>query len=135
MRALGVDFGSKRIGIAVGESVHGLASPRPNLAASGTLAKDAIAIKALADREEADFVVIGLPTDAEGETRMSRICRKLGEALVALGTEVAYVDEAHTSAETERDMVEAGLKGSDRRAKSDGEAACRILERYFAQET
>jgi putative Holliday junction resolvase len=131
MRALAVDFGGKRIGIAVGEVEHGVASSRPNLEASGTLAKDAMAIRAIAQKEQADLVVIGLAMDADGETKMSRICRKLGDAVAALGTRVEYVDESFTSAEAERSMADAGLKGSERRAKSDGEAACRILERFF----
>jgi RNase H-fold protein (predicted Holliday junction resolvase) len=44
---------------------------------------------------------------------------------------VDYVDESYTSSDAERDMAEAGLKGSARRKRSDAEAACRILERFF----
>ena len=131
MRVLAVDFGGKRIGIAVGESDPRVVSPRQNIDASGTLAKDAEAIRAVFEKEQADMVVIGLPQDEGGETKMSRVCRKLGECLTALGVEVNYVDESLTSAEAERDMTEAGLKGSERRKRSDGEAACRILERFF----
>jgi putative Holliday junction resolvase len=131
MRALGIDFGGKRIGVAVGEKGTGVVSPRPNLAASGTLSKDAETIAKLAQAELADTVVIGLPLDEQGETKMSRVCRRLGDQIAALGVEVNYVDEAMTSAEAERDMTEAGLKGSERRKRSDAEAACRILERFF----
>lgn len=131
MRALGIDFGGKRIGVAVGEAGTGVVSPRPNLAASGTLSKDAETITKLAKAERADAVVIGLPLDEQGETKMSRVCRRLGEQIVALGVEVNYVDEAMTSATAERDMTEAGLKASERRKRSDAEAACRILERFF----
>ncbi len=135
MRVLAVDFGGKRIGIAVGETEHGVASPRPNLSASGTLAKDAMAIAEIATKEQATLVVVGLPLDADGETKMSRVCRKLGEQVEAQGFAVEYVDESHTSAEAERDMSEAGLKSSERRARSDAEAACRILERFFDSTT
>jgi putative Holliday junction resolvase len=131
VRAVAVDFGGKRIGIAVGESQTKVASPRPNLAASGTLARDAEAIHSLARAEEAQLVVIGLPLDESGETRLARVCRRLGEAVRALGVEVDYVDESYTSAEAEREMTDAGLKGSVRRKRSDAEAACRILERFF----
>jgi putative Holliday junction resolvase len=134
MRALAVDFGGKRIGIAIGESGPRVATARPNLEASGTLAKDAQAIVSMAAKEGADVIVVGLPMDADGETKMSRVCRKLGGSIAALGARVAYIDEAYTSDEAERDMVEAGLKSSERRRRSDGEAACRILERYFDQE-
>lgn len=135
MRVLAVDFGGQRIGLAVGETGHKVARPLRNLAASGTLAKDAERIAEAANREQADKIVIGLPLDENGETKMSKICRKLGQCITDRGNEVAYVNEAMTSQDAERDMVEAGLKGSERRKRSDGEAACRILERYFEEIT
>ncbi|MGE0001924.1 MAG: Holliday junction resolvase RuvX [Fimbriimonadaceae bacterium] len=131
MRLLGVDFGGKRIGIAVAEFPAGLPSSRPALSATGTLAKDAAALCDFARREEATRVVLGLPLDSEGETRMSAVCRKLGSALEALGMEVAYQDESLTSREAERAMLAAGLKGAQVKRRVDGEAACRILERYL----
>ena len=134
MRALAVDFGARRIGLATGESQHGVASARPNLEASGTLALDADAIARMAQKEEADVVVVGLPLDGGGETRMSLVCRKLGACIEERGVSVRYIDESFTSAESERVMAEAGLKGSERRKRSDGESACRILERFFEQE-
>lgn len=63
---------------------------------------------------------------------MSRVIRKLGEIL-AKELPVHTVDEFNTSHEAETAMVDAGLSGSQRRKASDGEAACRILERYFEQ--
>lgn len=134
MRALAVDFGGKRIGVAVGESHPRVTSARQNIDASGTLARDAETIVALAKREEADLVVVGLPLDEQGETKMSRVCRKLGECIEQRGLAVRYIDESFTSASAELDMLDAGLKGSERRKRSDGEAACRILERFFEQE-
>lgn len=131
MRTLCVDFGQKRIGLAVGETEHKIARPLPNLSASGTLMTDAKNIHQVCQREQAETVVVGLPLDAQGETRASRICRKLGDCIASLGVPVQYVDEAMTSQDAEQDMVEIGLKGSERRKRSDAAAACRILERYF----
>lgn len=133
MRVLAIDFGSQRIGLAVGETGHKVARPLQNLTASGTLAKDAEKLVEIANKEQADKIVIGLPLDENGETKMSKICRKLGKCVTDRGKEVAYVNEAMTSQDAERDMVDAGLKGSERRKKSDGEAACRILERFFEE--
>lgn len=129
-----IDFGGARIGRAVGEAGVGVATPRPALTASGTLAKDAAALVAWAKHEEATAFVLGVPLDADGsETKMSRVCRKLADIL-AQNLPVHVVDEFNTSYEAESAMVEAGLKGSQRRHASDGEAACRILERYFQRE-
>lgn len=133
MRVLAVDFGRKRIGLAVGESEHRVVRALQNLPASGTLSIDAQAIKRAAGSESAGTVVMGLPLDAGGETKASQICRKLGGLLAELGVSVKYVDESLTSQDAEQSMIDAGLKGSERRKRSDGEAACRILERYFEE--
>ena len=131
MRVLGVDFGGAKIGLAAADTTTGVASPRANLTASGTLATDAKQIASAAKAEEADTVIIGLPLDASGETKMSRVCRQLGALVEAQGVTVAYVDESMTSHAAETEMLAAGLKGSQRRKLVDGDAACRILERYM----
>lgn len=132
MRAVGIDFGGERIGVAVGELAFEVASPRPPIQASGKLDHDAEAIADLARREQADCLVLGLPLGAEGEeTRMARICRMLGARLEALGWRVEFVDETLTSQESQSAMKQAGLKGSQVKRKVDGESAARVLERFF----
>jgi putative Holliday junction resolvase len=131
VRLLGVDFGRRRIGLAVVDAQVGLPKPLAAIKATGTLAKDAERLRAAALREGAGMVVVGLPLDADGETAGSRVCRKLGEELLGLGVEVAYADESLTSQEAEAAMRASGLKAAEARRKSDGEAACRILERYL----
>ena len=135
MRVLGVDFGGVHIGLATGESEFRIVSAKPNLDASGTLAVDAKALVEIAAEENADAIVIGLPLDSGEETKMSRVCRMLGDEIIKLGKPVKYVDESLTSDESDRAMQDAGLKASERRRKVDGEAACRILERFFDQES
>lgn len=130
MRLLGVDFGSKRIGIAVGDREHRVASPRPNLNTAGALDRDAESIAALARREEADAIVVGIPYEADGVAgRMARVCESLATRIEQRGWTVYRVDESLTSVTAERSMAE--LKGSVRRKKKDAEAACLILERFF----
>lgn len=131
MRVLGVDFGRKRIGIAVGESGAEVASPRPTLAASGSLEKDARAIADLARNEEASLVVVGVPGEYEGDDRQDRVCRILAEEIAKLGLQIALVDESLTSIEAQIEMRGAGVKAAGRRRRVDSEAACRILERHF----
>ena len=120
------------MGRAVGEDSRQVASPRPPLAATGKLARDASALVNWARQEEAETLVLGLPLQPGGaDSKMSAVCRKLGALIEGHGLKVLYVDESMTSVEAETAMVEAGLKGSERRGASDGEAACRILERFF----
>lgn len=134
MRLFGVDLGTVRIGVAVAESDPFVASPRPALKASGKLKTDAVTIAALARREEAVRVVIGLPLeftpDGRAEGKMARACRLLGRELEALGLEVGFADEAFTSVAAEEAMRDTGLTIAETRRRKDGEAACRILEAY-----
>lgn len=131
MRMLGVDLGRKRIGLAVMPLELGIASPRSNLDASGTLRKDAESIFARARQEEADAIVIGLPLNDDGsEGSGARISRMLGQHLTDLGATVIFQDERMTSQEAENVMRQAGLKVAAQRKAVDGEAACLILERY-----
>jgi putative Holliday junction resolvase len=105
--------------------------PLPPLAATGTLAKDAALLAAAARKEEAQAVALGLPLVGGEETKMSRICRKLGQELEKQGLEVKYVNEEFTSHEAEEEMRAAGMKGSQIRKAVDGEAASRILLRLL----
>lgn len=123
-----MDFGSKRIGIAVGESGFGIVSPRPVLTAAGALAKDAAAIALLAKKEQVEQIVVGVPVNPE-DTRMEKICGRLADDIRALGWTVDTVDETMTSVQAEAFMGD--LKGSQVRKRKDGEAACQIVERYF----
>lgn len=131
MRVLGVDWGSKRIGTAVGESEFGVATPRPNLAASGSLDRDAAAIVALAREEGASLIVVGIP-EGHDDARQSRLCHLLADQIQAFGVEVARVDESLTSVEAEGLLRESADTAAQRRKLVDGAAACEILLRYFA---
>ena len=132
MRVLGVDFGGKRIGIAVGETEHNVASPRPQIEATGTLRLDAVNIAALAKKEEAEKVVLGTPVVGTEETKMSRICRMLGAEIEKLGFSVDYVDESLTSVQAEKALSTRQWTAATIKKHLDSEAACQILERYFS---
>jgi putative Holliday junction resolvase len=131
MRLLGIDFGFKRIGVAVGETGFEIASPRPPMTASGALSKDALAISNLAKKEHVETIVVGLPLEDGEEGRMARICRQLADHLTSLGHKVEFVDESMSSVEAERTLLNDDLKASQRRKLRDGEAARLILERYM----
>ncbi len=127
-----MDFGGKRIGIAVAEVEARVASPRAAIAASGALRRDAAVISELVAKEQASVVVVGEPLDAEGgPTKMSKICRKLGEEISLLGHDVRFVDESMTSVGATADMRAMDWTAAQRRRHIDSEAACRILERFF----
>jgi putative holliday junction resolvase len=136
VRVLGVDFGTKRIGLAVGESEFGIISTRNPLAASGALAGDADAIVAVARKEMADAIVLGVPVQAEGLTdKMAGICRQLAERIRERGMKVYTVDEALSSVQAEGELIDSGMKAARRKRVRDAEAARIILERFFDGQT
>lgn len=136
MRLLGVDLGTVRIGLAVAETDPFVASPRPALKASGRIKTDAAAIAAIARREEAQRIVVGLPLGftpdgGREEGKISRGARLLAKELEALGEETGFADEAFTSVAAEGAMRDTGLTIAATRKRKDGEAACRILQTYW----
>jgi len=132
MRLLGVDWGTKRIGIAVGESDHGIVTARNSIEPTGTLKKDAAKILELAKGEQAQAVVLGFPLEPGGtEGRMAKIARMLAIEIQQAGMHVELVDETLTSVQAETEMIAQGVKASQRRKLKDGEAACLILERFI----
>jgi putative Holliday junction resolvase len=130
---MGVDFGFKRIGIAFAEADPHVVTPRPSIAASGTLKKDAQTLAAMARKELADRIVIGLPVEESGEEgRMARICRTLAGHIEDAGIMVSLVDESLTSVLAEANLrSEQNRRASEIRKLKDGEAARLILERFL----
>lgn len=136
MRLLGIDFGFKRIGVAVVDSDIRLPNPRPTLTACGKLKGDAATIFAVAKKEQATGIVLGLPLEPEGtEGRMARIARQLAGHLEALGMTVHLVDERLSSVEAERNLCVDDMTARQRDKRRDAEAACLILERYLDDPT
>jgi len=132
-----VDFGFKRIGLAIAEAEHGVVTPRPFLEATGKLVTDAERLVEIGRAEDVDRIVLGLPLDDGEEGRMARICRILAGHIRDGGFAVDLVDETLTSVEADArilDSAERRLKASQRRKLKDGEAARLILERYLAEE-
>lgn len=132
---LGIDFGSRSIGLAVGEKEFGIASPRPSLAASGTLKQDAEALIRFAKREEVQLLALGLPLLPTGEeTKASSIVRRLAAELERLGATVALIDEAYSTDEAHTNLIAAERSAAERKKLVDSEAACVILQRYFSRD-
>lgn len=130
MRVLGIDYGLKRIGLAVGESEVGMAFARPLMASQGSVEADANALAMLVRKEEFDAVVLGLPLTASGEEgEQAKICRRLADALISLGVPVHLIDERMTTQNAEA-MFE-GIKASVRKRLVDSEAARQITQSFL----
>ena len=84
-RLIGLDHGSRRIGVAIGDTDTGMAFARPALRRQNTAA-DIDAIAQMARDEEAATIVLGLPRNMDGsEGVQAAAARKFGERLAAIG--------------------------------------------------
>jgi putative Holliday junction resolvase len=130
-RLLGIDHGSRRIGIAVGDSETGMAFARRALQRRGGDG-DIAALSELARAEEVSLVVIGLPMNMDGsEGSQAAAARAFGERLAAIGLRIVYADERLSSWEAGVRLAEAGNRPSRRSGDLDSAAARLILQQYL----
>ena len=133
-RILAVDWGERRIGLAVSDDLGILATGLPTLEIRG----EAEAVARVADTirtVEADSVVVGLPLTLKGERgEAARAVERFAEALrreTPVG--VSLYDERLTSALAERRMRELGEKSRGRKGRVDQGAAVALLEGWLAK--
>ena len=129
---LAFDFGTRRIGVAVGNTVLRVARPLTTIAAEATAARFA-ALAALIDEWRPDLLVVGLPVHADGAphemtARAERFARQLEGRF---GLEVARVDERYTTQQAESALAEAGVGAAERKVVRDQVAAQLILQSWF----
>ncbi len=111
---LGVDWGTVRIGLALGEAASGLVVALPVLDHPGDEAAAVRRVAEAARGREVDRVVVGRPLHKSGaENPMSRMTARVRDALAALlgpAVEVVLEDERYTSVDAEDRFREAGLR-------------------------
>jgi putative holliday junction resolvase len=130
-RLIGLDHGSRRIGVAVGDEETGLAFARPAIRRrSETAALEAVAD--LARSEGAELVIVGLPRNMDGsEGPQAAAARAFGERLAIIGLRVEYVDERLTSWAVAERMAAEGRRPHRSSGELDSAAAAVILQEYL----
>jgi len=129
---LAFDFGTKRIGVAVGEWETRTAHPLETIAAETNEARFA-RIGALLGEWRPTDLVVGLPLGLEGqEHELTRRCRRFANQLTGrFRLPVHLVDERLSSVDAEARLAEGGVYGARRRQVLDSVAAEGILRDYF----
>ena len=133
---LAFDFGAKRIGVAVGESLLGRARALVCIAAVDKATRYA-RIDELVRTWQPCALVVGLPLTVDGaDSAMSERCRHFARALAArYGLPVHLVDERYTSVEAEERLAALGHDWKSRKRAVDAEAAAIILQDHLDGET
>ena len=128
---IGLDHGSRRIGVAVGSEETGQAFPRAALMRR-SVTRDLERIAALAGAEGTTRVVVGLPRNMDGsEGAQAAAARAFGAELAAIGLEVEFVDEQLTSWQAGDRLAAAGRRPDRRTGEKDSAAACLILQEWL----
>ena len=130
---LAFDFGTRRIGVAVGNEMLASARQLTPLPARDGI-PDWNVVSRLVGEWQPDLFVVGLPLNMDGsESEMSTRARKFGKRLYGrYGKPCEMVDERGSTREAKRLAREAGHRGNYRNEGVDGLAAQLILESWFA---
>ena len=129
---LAFDFGEKRIGVAVGETMLKVAHPLTTINAEQNEIKFT-QISALIKEWRACLLVVGLPMHMDGEAHLlTQLSKKFAQRLEGrFNLPVVMVDERLSSAEASQNLSAAGVKGIKQKAMLDAVAAQSILQSYF----
>lgn len=133
MRAIGVDLGSKRIGIAVSDRSGTIATPLTVVQRSGNRKLDHQRIAALVAEEEAELVVVGMPFNMDGSRGpAAQAAESEARALATVvGVPVETHDERRTTVTADAAMRETGRRAPDRRKVIDQVAAAVMLQHWL----
>jgi putative Holliday junction resolvase len=129
-RTIGIDPGVRRCGIAISDSDHTMAFPRPALANDDQLMDT---LRALIDDEGATTIVVGRPVALSGnETASTLSADQLYQRLIeAFGDlDVIQWDERLTTYEAQRSLAQAGIRAKAQRDHVDSAAAVIMLQNY-----
>ncbi len=130
---LAFDFGLKRIGVAVGQSLTKNPKPLPLLNAQDGAPKwDQV--KKLIDEWQPQLLVVGLPVHMDGaEQDVTRFAKRFGNRLNGrFHLPVEWVDERLTSYEAELMLEDLNFGQSNEKIGVDSVSAMLILEQYFS---
>jgi putative Holliday junction resolvase len=134
-RILGIDYGTRRLGLALSDPSATIAQPLPTLTRRAGKRAPVQALADLVQQQDVSEIVIGLPLSLSGdETEWTAEVREFGAKLAQrTSVPVSYLDERMTSVLAEKTVRSLGLKRSEREQKDrvDAAAALLILQAYL----
>ena len=131
-RLVGIDFGTVRMGIAISDAEHRLASPYENYTCRDQEANGQYFVELIAAENVVGFVV-GLPVHGSGEESAKSLeARQFGRWLTEItALPVTFYDERYTTAQAEQMLTTAELTSKRRKKRLDMVAAQIILASYL----
>jgi putative Holliday junction resolvase len=135
-RVLGLDLGKARVGVAVDDELGSMAHPRGVLPAKDRT-KLLAAIEALARKEGATRIIVGLPVDMRGhEGDPAKQARAMAQAIAdATGLEIELWDERMTTLVAARALATSEVRGEKAKRHIDEASAVAILQSWLDART
>lgn len=132
IRWMGVDYGDKRIGLALADDETKIATLWQNYTRRGPEV-DAEFFRAICRAESIDRIVVGLPVHTDGrEGEKARAARKFGAWLKSVsGLKVFFYDERYTTVEADALLANTKLPKKKKKARRDMIAAQIMLQEFI----
>lgn len=133
MRVVGIDLGSRRVGVAVSDPTGTLASPHLVLPRSGDMAGDHRRLAEIVAELGAERVVVGMPLSLDGGSGPAALAAAAeADALAAVvGVPVETSDERLTTVSAQQALRAGGTKARNQRAVIDKAAAAVLLQSWL----
>jgi putative Holliday junction resolvase len=138
MRVMALDYGTKNIGVALSDELQLTSRPLTTIrCARLKFAQVLERIGALVKEYEPGLLVVGLPLNLDGARSVAamRVESFIAELRRRLTIPIVTIDERLTSYEAEQRLRQQGVKPTERRARSDEQAALVILQDYLHAQT
>ncbi len=130
-QVLGVDVGTRTLGLAVSDDARRVAMPLVVIRRAG-MARDLAALRTIVEERGIAEAVVGLPLNLDGSPgAMTVEADRIVAALEGLGLTVHREDERLTTVDAERMLIEADLSRRRRRQVVDKIAATYILQDWL----
>ncbi len=131
-RLAALDVGDKRIGVAVSDASRLIAHPLGTVERR-SLAKDCAAIEKMLETYDVEKVIAGLPLNSRGEEgeQADRVRHFCARYVAETGRPLEFQDESFSTIDSQRLMIDSGVKRRQRRERRDEVAAAVILQAWL----
>jgi putative holliday junction resolvase len=132
-RALGLDLGDRRIGVAVSDAGGVLATPYETVSRMGDRRREHARLAELVAETGAEVVVVGMPVSLSGDQGPAarKVRREVAALRAALDVPVETYDERFTTVTADRSLRAMEVKGARRRQVVDQVAAAVLLQAWL----
>jgi putative Holliday junction resolvase len=136
MRILGLDHGTRRVGVAVSDELHLIAQPLEYIAPA-PFADFLARLKEILREKEVELILIGMPRNMDGSYGPAALkVQEFAAALKdAVPTPLKLWDERLTTTQAQKFLIQGGMRRDKRKEKVDQTAAAILLQSYLDSRT